>query len=105
MNLDNVVETLEKEGLSEKQIGEFVVNLNNLVAQKVHVEIMSALTEEDLAEVETATDAEANETISRLYEHRTGSTVDELGDQALDGFVETFLANYEVEKSKEKDKK
>lgn len=98
--LDSVLEILKKEGLQEEQIGEFVTNLNNTIAQKAHMEIIAALTEEDLAEIETAKDEEVNLLIGKLYEQRTGKNVEEIGDSALDTFIETFQADYERRKNK-----
>ena len=46
--------------MKEDQIGEFVTNLNNTIAQKAHMEIIAALTEEDLAEIEAAKEEEVN---------------------------------------------
>ena len=97
--LDGVLEILKKEGMKEDQIGEFVTNLNNTIAQKTHLEIISALSEEDLAEIETAKEDEVNLLIAKLYEQRTGKSVEEIGDLALDAFIETFQADYERRKS------
>ena len=97
--LDGVLEILKKEGMKEDQIGEFVTNLNNTIAQKTHLEIISALSEEDLAEIETAKEDEVNLLIAKLYEQRTGKSVEKIGDLALDAFIETFQADYERRKS------
>lgn len=100
--LDKVIEILKTEGLQEQQIGEFIANLNNTIAQKVHLEIMTTLTDSDLAEVEAAKEDEVNLLIAQLYEQRTGESVEKIGDQALDNFVETFQADYERRKANEK---
>ena len=100
--LDSVLEILKKEGMKEEQIGEFVTNLNNTIAQKTHLEIISALSEEDLAEIETAKEDEVNVLIAELYEQRTGKSVEEIGDSALDTFIETFQANYERRKTQQR---
>ncbi len=97
--LENVIEILKTEGLKNDQIGEFIANINSMVAQKVHLEIMSALTEEDLAEIEKAKEEEVNLTINQLYKERTGQDAEEIGDQALDNFVETFVADYKRRKN------
>ncbi len=98
--LDIVLEILKKEGMKEDQIGEFVTKLNNTIAQKTHLEILAALSETDLAEVETAKEDEANLLIAKLYEQRTGKSVEEIGNEALSAFIETFQADYERRKIK-----
>lgn len=97
--LDKVIEILKKEGLNDEQIAKFIENLNNAIAQKVHMELISALTEEDLAEVEKAKDDEVDLTINQLYKERTGQEASDIGDRALEDFIETFLADYERKKA------
>jgi|SRR3989344_7703298 len=97
-DLDKVVNVLKENNVDEKSIGEFIVNLNNTLAQQIEIEIVAALGEEDYAKLNTMDEKTAHEEISRRYKEITGASIEQKMDQMLDGFVSGFLAEYEREK-------
>jgi len=97
-DLDKVVAVLKENKVDDKAIGEFIVNLNNLLAQQIEIELVAALGEADYANLNKMDERKAHAEISRRYKEITGASIEQKMDQMLDGFVSGFLAEYEKEK-------
>lgn len=100
--LDKVVKVLKAQNVPDKDIGQFIVGLNNMIAQQVEMEIVGALGEKDFADLNKMDEKTAHVEISRRYKEITGDSIEQKTDQMIDGFVSTFLAEIEKEKLKEK---
>ena len=97
-DLDKVVNVLKEKNVPDKDIGQFIVGLNNMLAQQIEIEIVAALGEKDFEELNTLDEKTAHAEISRRYKEITGGSIEQKTDQMLDGFVSGFLAEYEREK-------
>lgn len=97
-DLDKVAAVLKENNVDDKAIGEFIVNLNNTLAQQIEIEIVAALGEVDFAQLNNLDEKSAHAEISRRYKEVTGSSIEQKMDRMLDGFVSGFLAEYEREK-------
>lgn len=101
-DLNRVIQVLKENGVDEKSIGQFVVSLNNMLAQQIEMEIVSTLGEKDFEELNKLEEAEAHAEISRRYKEATGVAIEQKTEEILDGFVTGFLTEYQRGKLQEK---
>lgn len=95
-NFNEVIEILKKEGLSDKQIGEFIVNLNNALSGHLYLILVESLSEEDMQKLNTVSDDVQRETQMRqIFEQKTGKDLKELSDTFIQTFTRDFLEGYQ----------
>lgn len=92
----------EKEGFSEEQLIKFSEDVSKVAMVKLQTEMLNALTEEDLAEIDKCgSQEEANIEIRMRFAERTGKNPDKVMQEFLDNFAQGFLEKYQSEKVKE----
>ena len=101
-DLNKVIKTLKEKNVADKAIGEFVIDLSNMLATQVQLDIVSVLEEKDFAEIDKMENSKAQVEIGRRYKEKTGTSLEQKSDEILDGFVTGFLTEYQREKLKEK---
>lgn len=101
-DLNRVIEILKENKVDEAAIGQFVVSLNNMLAQQIEMEIVSTLGEKDFKALNELEEKEAHKEISRRYKIATGVTMEQKTQEILDGFVTGFLSEYHRGKLQEK---
>lgn len=89
--LDRVVTFLQSKGMTEKQIEEFLVNLNNIVAEQLYKTMMVELPEEDIKFLETIPEDQFNSKVSQRYQAVSGKTPDQLSQEILDNLTTSIL--------------
>ena len=105
-DLEKIVQILKAEGLKDEAIGVFIVNLNNMLAQKIQVELVSVLdTEEEMARLNDLPEEQMQEELTKLYKDKTGKDIADVSDEVLDGFVTGFLTEYHKQKLEEQGSK
>jgi len=101
-DLAKVIEILKAEGIKDEDIATFVTDLNNMMAQKIQVELISVLdTEEEMARLNDLPEDQMQEELAALYKAKTGKDIADVSDEILDGFVTGFLTEYHKQKLEE----
>ncbi len=101
-DLGKVIKTLQENNVSEDAIATFVADLNNLLAQKIQVELISVLdNEEEMAKLDKLPEDKMQEELAALYKQKTGKDISVVSDEILDGFVTGFLTEYHKQKLEE----
>lgn len=100
--LNRVIQVLKENNVDEKAIGNFVVSLNNMLAQQIEMEIVATLGEADFEELNKLEEAKAHTEISRRYKEATGASIEQKTNEILDGFVTGFLTEYQRGKLQQK---
>lgn len=94
-----VLEILKKEGISQDDLQKLAEDITKAASVKFYTEMIGALTEEDLAEIEKCTtQEEANMEIRTRFAQRTGENPDKLMQEFLDKFAGGFLKEYKKKK-------
>lgn len=101
-DLNKVIKALKEKNVADKAIGEFVIDLSNMLATQVQLDIVSVLEEKDFAEIDKMENSQAQVEIGRRYKEKTGTSLEQKSDEILDGFVSGFLTEYQRQKLKEK---
>jgi uncharacterized protein YehS (DUF1456 family) len=105
-DLAKVIEILKAEGIKDEDIATFVTDLNNMMAQKIQVELISVLdTEEEMARLNDLPEDQMQEELAALYKAKTGKDIADVSDEILDGFVTGFLTEYHKQKLEEQGQK
>lgn len=99
-NLDNVIEILQKEGVSDEGIRTFIENLTKAIAQNMYTTIIAGLNEEDLQRLNAIVDEKEREKETKeTFEKNTGQNLQRLSDQFVQTYVSEFVANYKSVKN------
>lgn len=101
-NLGDVTRILKEEGVSDEDIAKFIVNLNNLVAEKMQLEIASVFEEQDAAEIDQMGEDQGIDEVYKRFKEKTGKDVETVRAEVVDGFVTGFLTEYHKQKLREK---
>lgn len=105
-DLQKVVQILKENGVSDEAAATFITDLNNLLAQKIQVELISVLdTEEEMARLNSLPEDQMQEQLAALYKQKTGKDIADVADEILDGFVTGFLTEYHKQKLEEQGSK
>ncbi|OGY22062.1 MAG: hypothetical protein A2126_01080 [Candidatus Woykebacteria bacterium GWB1_45_5] len=105
-DLKKVVEILKAEGVNDEGVATFITDLNNMMAQKIQVELISVLdNEEEMARLNELPEEKMNEELATLYKKKTGKDIADVSDEILDGFVTGFLTQYHKQKLEEQSSK
>lgn len=105
-DLQKVVQTLKDNNVTDEAIATFIVDLNNLLAQKIQVELISILdSEEEMARLNELPEDQIHEHLAALYKQKTGKDIADVADEVLDGFVTGFLTEYHKQKLEEQAEK
>lgn len=98
-DLEKVVKILKDNGVNDEAAKTFIINLNNLLSQKLYVEIATVLDDEaEMARLDKLPPAQMQEEIAALYKQKTGKDVAIVSEEILDGFVTGFLTEYHKQK-------
>lgn len=89
--LDQVVSFLQNKGMTQKQVEEFLINLNNLVAEQLYKRMMLELPEEDIAYLETIPEGQFADEVSKKYQVVSGKTPQQLSDEILNTLASSIL--------------
>lgn len=105
-DLAKVIETLKAEGVNDEGVATFITDLNNMMAQKIQVELISVLdTEEEMVRLNELPEEQMQEELAALYKKKTGKDIADVSDEVLDGFVTGFLTEYHKQKLEEQGNK
>lgn len=105
-DLQKVVQTLKANNVADEAIATFIVNLNNLLAQKIQVELISVLdSDEEMARLDALPEDQMHEQLAAIYKQKTGKDIADVADEILDGFVTGFLTEYHQQKLEEQGQK
>lgn len=98
-DLEKVVKILKDNGVNDEAAKTFIINLNNLLSQKLYVEIATVLDDEaEMARLDKLPPSQMQEEIAALYKQKTGKDVAIVSEEILDGFVTGFLTEYHKQK-------
>ena len=98
-DLEKVVKILKDNGVNDEAAKTFIINLNNLLSQKLYVEIATVLDDEaEMARLDKLPPPQMQEEIAALYKQKTGKDVAIVSEEILDGFVTGFLTEYHKQK-------
>lgn len=89
--LDQVVSFLQNKGMTQQQIEEFLVNLNNIVAEQLYKRMMLELPEEDIKILETIPQDQFDSEVSQKYQAVSGQTAQRLSQEILDNLATSIL--------------
>lgn len=102
-NLEKVIKVLQENGANDEEAKNFVIKLNNLLSQKLYVELITTINDEkDRERLDKMSENEAHEQMQKLYKEKTGKEFKTVSDEILDGFVTGFLTEYHKQKLAEK---
>lgn len=94
-NFDQVIEILKKEGLSDEQISQFVVNLTKALSEQLYLSLVEQMSEEDMARLNTIDDdTQREQEMRQLFEQKTGQNLQQISDSFVKSFTQEFLAGY-----------
>ena len=97
-DLNKVIQILKENKVEDEDIGKFILDLNNMVSEKVYIELVGVLDEKDFAEINDMTEDKGKEEVHRRFQEKTGKSVDDLTVDVVDGFVTGFLTEYHKQK-------
>jgi len=101
--LEKVVKILKENDVKDEAIATFVTNLNELLAQKIQVELTSVLeSEEEMARIDKLPPEQIQDELAAVYKQKTGKDIAVVSNEILDGFVTGFLTQYHKQKLEEK---
>jgi hypothetical protein len=101
-DLEKVVKILQENNVDDKAIATFIENLNNLLAQKIQVELISVLDEEkEMARLNSLPEDQMQDQLAQLYKEKTGKDISVVSQEIIDGFVTGFLTEYHKQKLEE----
>lgn len=89
--LDQVVSFLQSKGMTQQQIEEFLVNLNNIVAEQLYKKMMLELPEEDIQYLEKIPQDQFDDEVSKKYQAVSGKTPQQLSQEILDNLTSSIL--------------
>jgi len=89
--LDQVVTFLQSKGMTQEQIEEFLVNLNNIVAEQLYKTMMVELPEEDIKFLEIIPKDQFESEVSQRYQTVSGKTPQQLSQEILDNLTTSIL--------------
>lgn len=89
--LDQVIDYLKKSGMEQEKIKEFIINLNNMVAEQLYKTMMLELPEEDIKYLETIPEDQFDSEINKRYQKVSGKTTQQLSQQILDTLTTSIL--------------
>ncbi|MEX0616900.1 MAG: hypothetical protein WD231_03780 [Candidatus Woykebacteria bacterium] len=97
-DLNQVITILRENKVADDEIAQFVVNSNNLIAEKMMVEITMALDERDASEIDKMSDAQGQEEVYKRFREKTGKDIEDVRSEVVDAFVSGFLTKYHQDK-------
>src|SRR3989304_7587859 len=101
-DLERIIKVLQENNGEEKAIGTFIENLNNLLAQKIQVELASVLdSDEEMSRLDKLPEDQMQGELAALYKEKTGKDIAVVSQEILDGFVTGFLTQYHKQKLEE----
>ncbi|OGY25307.1 MAG: hypothetical protein A2Z11_03035 [Candidatus Woykebacteria bacterium RBG_16_43_9] len=101
-DLERVIKVLQENNVEDKAIGTFIENLNNLLAQKIQVELASVLdSDEEMSRLDKLPEDQMQGELAALYKEKTGKDIAVVSQEILDGFVTGFLTQYHKQKLEE----
>lgn len=89
--LDQVVSYLQSKGMTQQQVEEFLVNLNNIVAEQLYKRMMLELPEEDINYLESIPQDQFETEVSQKYQAVSGKTPAQLSQEILDNLATSIL--------------
>ncbi|HEX9916870.1 MAG TPA: hypothetical protein VGB16_03955 [candidate division Zixibacteria bacterium] len=102
-DLEKVINILKENKVEDKVIATFIEGLNNLLAQKIQVELISVLdNEKDIARLNELPQDQMTEELAKVYKAKAGKDIAIVSQEILDGFVTGFLTQYHKQKLEEK---
>lgn len=105
-DLPKVIKILQENGVGDEAITTFIADLNNMLAQKLQVELVSVLDDEqEMARLDKLPEDEMKAEMARIYKEKTGKDIGEVSEEILDGFVTGFLTEYHKQKLEEQNGK
>lgn len=101
--LSEAVDLFRKDGHSEKEVQRLIEDISKAATAKLFAEMVTSLTEEDLAEIDKCTSQEeANIEIRTRFGQRSGRNPDEIMQEFLTIFAQGFLEQYQKDKKAQK---
>lgn len=98
-DLQKVIDVLKENGVEEKDVGIFIENLNNLLAQKIQVELISVIDDEkEMTRLDSLPEDQMQGELAAKYKEKTGKDIADVSQEILDGFVTGFLTQYHKQK-------
>lgn len=94
-----VIEVLAKQGLSDEQISDFLVDLTKAGFAHLMTKAVEHLSQEDLERIESLPEGESQAEIKRLYKEKVGKDPEEEMQTFFAKFSEGFLAEYEKQQA------
>ena len=96
-NLDQVIEILKKEGLSDDQVSMFIQNLTQAFAQHLYLIIAEQLSEQDMIELNKIEDnSEREKQMSMIFEKKNNQKLKNLSDGFVKNYTDKFLEGYNL---------
>ncbi|MEX0621512.1 MAG: hypothetical protein WD187_00755 [Candidatus Woykebacteria bacterium] len=94
-DLNKVIKILKENGVKDDDARTFIINLNNLLSQKLYLEVATALNDEkEMSRLNSLPPEEMKVEIAKLYKQKTDKDVAAVSDEMLDSFVTGFLTQY-----------
>lgn len=98
-DLEKVIKVLQENNVEDQAIGTFIEDLNNLLAQKIQVELVSVLdNDEEMARIDKLPPDQMQGELAAVYKEKTGKDIATVSEEILDGFVTGFLTEYHKQK-------
>lgn len=95
-NLEQVVEILKKEGLSDNQIRGFIEGLTKSLAAQMYTEMVSVLSEDEMKDIEKmVSDRQREVRMLDIFKKKTGKDAQEIANKFVEIFTTEFLKNYQ----------
>lgn len=99
-NLDQVLEILKKEGLSDDAIKGFVETITKSLSMEMYTSMIYVLSDEEMDLIEKLPNDEAREEkLVEVFKQKTGTDPQVLADQYVKTFTESFLENYRTQQA------
>lgn len=94
-NLEQVIEVLRKEGLSDNQIRGFIEGLTKSLATQMYAEMMSVLSEDEMKDIEKmVSDRQREVRMLDIFKQKTGKDAQEIANKFVEIFTSEFLKTY-----------
>ena len=98
--LDQILEILQKENVSEELQRSFLETLGKALAMQMYVSLAQVLNEEEMKELESmGDDSQREEKMITIFKEKVGHDPQQLSDKFIEVFTKEFIENYHKERA------
>ncbi len=96
VKMKQAIELLKIQGLNEQQVNQFILSLNNILAEQLQRRLLMALTKEEIEEIDKLPDEKIQNELIKRFEKNTRGSLADMSEEILAIFLDSFLSKEEA---------